>query len=236
MYEKENLHPKYLTTETNFRFFELELSRAVHVLTKLTKDERQSATIIVNALVPYPYPNKDTLVETMLSYNFLNPTTSENVQYLRYKNLGVHKIRKIAQISPNSLYKGATHDIVPDFQPLFEYWHEIPFTISTWDHLKHTLNLFHEDLIHMIEPKGNYTHSYLFGEKAPTPTQPTVQPVSVPEAPKPSRLIKLFNFTLEQYKRNPYEALETTEEDMHMFQSGIDTGTPIALVTHYEEE
>lgn len=223
------LNPNHLTQETRYRFFELELVWASKALLPFT-DETTAQNMIINSIIKFPYQNKELLLKTFNSYDFKNIQHHELVHYLRYKNLGVHKIRKIARISPNTLLAGGKYDEIPNLVPIFTHWDEINFVLNSWETPKEHLNLFKEDLIHTLKPK----HTFI----APTSTITPVAIQTQTEITKPkSRIIEYLNTS--PNTKHTYELDETTRKDMEEsphIQHAIATGTPYLLVTHYEWE
>lgn len=233
-FEKKNtLNLNQLTIETQYRFIELEIFKALDTLSYFTnRDIHTAAAILTNALVPnnfYTEEIRDQFKSSITSYDF-QAKHNELVHYFRYHNLGAHKIRQYITVQLKDLVRGGKYDAFPDLRPVFPEWSQIKSAVVTWNNVKEKLNLFNDKVI-----QKEFTPT----EQQQQPSQ-TYQPITVPiqtETTKPKgRIIEWLN-TPPNTKHD--FILETTREDMEEsphIQHAIATGTPYLLVTHYEWE
>lgn len=150
--KQDQLHPKQTTKNTQYRFTEIELQKAIQILSRFTLNQDQTTATkqLIQAIAPYH--SKDThqqLLEAFSSYSFQNPTQEELVHYFRYLNLGVKKVRKYTGASQRDLVHGGKYDTIPELTPVFPYWKDLEPCIFSWNnYLKEKLNLFDDTVIH----------------------------------------------------------------------------------------
>lgn len=140
-----------LALSTKYRFAEIEINQAVKILTQFFRQEhspRQKANdIIYNALAQNPNRDDeyyDVFQKTLLSTYFNNPPKSELVHYLIMKGHSYNKIRNLTGVAFNTIANMRYG--LPSYQPIFTYWNEE--ALNNWNAVKHTLNLFSEELAH----------------------------------------------------------------------------------------
>lgn len=153
-YKKEKiLNYDQLSPLTRYRFAELELNRYHSILRahyEFQFEGYQKALdqllIVIAGRTSTAY--RDELRTAFSSHRFRNPTRDEIVQYFRYKNLGIAKVAKYAQVSPNTVV--TYNEQFPDFMPVFKQWESAlgQETLERWDQIKSTLNLFDDKIIH----------------------------------------------------------------------------------------
>lgn len=152
-----NLHPNQLDSNTQLRLKEVELANMIYILARTEQDAPKK--LIEMIAKHHSADTKHKMYLAFSSYPFQNPTTKETVQYFRYKNLSVHKIRKYINVPTNTLVQGGKYAFVPQFVPVFQYWNQLQDVLIAWDGLKQYYNLFKDIVIHELPPHehGEYT-------------------------------------------------------------------------------
>jgi hypothetical protein len=143
-----------LPTHTKYRFAELEIARAINLLTRLYRNNylpRDSATrVIFDELAPKHMHTPE--VESKF-YEAFSPqfaaahTKKELIQYLIVHGQSYTKIRNIAGVSFNRIAN--LRYGLPEYYPVFDRWE--PEMLQKWNEMKHMFNLFDEELVHIKE-------------------------------------------------------------------------------------
>lgn len=140
-----------LDQQTQYRFAELELGKAVQTLTTLyrhaTTPRSASQNFLLGALVPKTTDTqKEEAFFHMLSSTYtINPPKAELIHYLIIHGHSYNKIRELTKTSFNTIAKMRFG--IPIYYPSYPYWDQE--TLMKWERIKSTLNLFNEELAHM---------------------------------------------------------------------------------------
>lgn len=140
-----------LDQQTQYRFAELELGKAIQTLTTLyrhhTSPRTNAHNLLLNALITPTMNNQkeDSFINMLSSTYTLNPPKVEMIHYLIIHGHSYNKIRELTKASFNTIAKMRYG--LPIYYPSFQFWDDE--TLQKWERIKSTLNLFDEELAHL---------------------------------------------------------------------------------------
>lgn len=128
--------------ETKYRFAEMEINRALKLLTPIYGSVRALNQII--AFVNVPVQKEFDFREATQTHTFRFPIKKDEIHYLITYGQSYTKIRDITGASFNTI--ADLRFGFPRLYPIFKDW--TPEMLHHWEVVKTTLNLFNERLIH----------------------------------------------------------------------------------------
>jgi hypothetical protein len=143
--------PATLPIETLYRFAEIEINQGIKTMNLVYRnfpDSFQLAKKFIFEQLFY-YSERTTEIqseweEAISSRFFKIPPKYELINYFLYNGQSYNKIRKLISASPNTISK-YRFQAPPFYIPNYKYWN--PEMLQRWNHIKHHLNLWSEELV-----------------------------------------------------------------------------------------
>jgi hypothetical protein len=146
-----------LNNPTKYRFAEIEIGKALSILTDLyrTKYQPRAAAVktMYELLIPQRYQGAEMetqFIEAFRNQRTFNPPKAEVIHYLLVRGHSYTKIRNLTSASFNTI--AAMRFGLPEYYPSFPNW--TPDILLQWESVKKGFNLFNEELAHMKETES----------------------------------------------------------------------------------
>jgi hypothetical protein len=143
-----------LSEQTQYRFAEIELKRALSALITIYKPRYTPRMSAISTFYDYLTPNElktpdyeKEFIDAFSSPYFNQPNKHEVIHYLIARNHSYTKIRNLTSAAFNTISKMKYDQ--PIYYPVFKQW--TPDMLARWNELKKHFNLFDEELAHLKE-------------------------------------------------------------------------------------